>query len=243
MTAPKKKPAKKPAAKPAKKTRPKPTGDGRVNRRSTAKKGAKRTAPRGARLPAAAIVLRDDLMMSRRASGWTWEMVAEESGISVDAARKAVDRRRLAAPMKLSHDPVKLVEAAMEGYVASIASFETLALQAAKDTNWAAAVGAKKGSNDARAKILALLQATGRLPQEMGVLRHLIDLRAIAVRMLDAVDAFGRAMTQLEVDAETRAAIDAGVLEVKGTFQEMIGFDEDAPPEEQPAIEGSATEA
>lgn len=174
-------------------------------------------------------------MMARLAEGWTWEAVAREAGISVSGAKKAVAVRRAAAPMKLRHDPVKIVETAMEGFVRSVSSFELMALEAASERNWAAAVGAKKGANDARGKILALLQATGRLPQELSALRHLIDLRAIAVRMIDALDGFERAMAQLNIEEETRAAIDAGVAEVRGTFNELIGI------EEEP-VEGTARE-
>ncbi|HEX7088686.1 MAG TPA: hypothetical protein VF192_01040 [Longimicrobiales bacterium] len=200
---------------------------------NAAKAKATKQGGKGARIGAARQAVRDDLMIARLAQGWTWPMVAEEAGLSVPGAKKAVAARREAAPMKLAMDPVKIVEQTMEGYVASIASFEALAVAAVHDTNWAAAVGAKKGANDARQKILALLQATGRLPQDMGQLRHLMDLRMLAQQMVAAVDGFEAA-----VEAGGDPAVEAA--RVRATFHRLIGFDEEQAVQE--TVEGDAEE-
>lgn len=179
-------------------------------------------------------------MIARLSQGWTWEAIAGEAGISVQQAKKAVVKRREAAPIKLNADPIRIIEQVFEQYQLSVGDFEAIASAALERNQLAVAVGAKKGANDAREKIVLLLQATNRLPQELGALRHLIDLRAIAVRMLDAVDGLEREMSlvaQIE-DPEARAAASReAAAKVRTTFAEMVGLDEH--PE---AIEGAVSE-
>lgn len=235
MTPPRKPAAKKPAA--ARK-KPQAARSG-TDRRAQAKKDVAKTgkvaegsAPSGRRLGAAGQALRDQLMIQRLAEGWTWETIAEEAGISVPAAKKAVKARQESAPFRLDADPVEVVQRIFEGYQLSIGGFEALAVEAAGKNQLAVAVGAKKGANEARDKLLGLLQATGRLPQEMGALRHLIDLRAIATRMLDAMDEFDRDMLligQIPDDDERKAAARDAAAKVRLTFGQMLGIDE--PPE------------
>lgn len=192
----------------------------------------------GKRLSAARQALRDQLMVQRVAEDWPWEAIAAEAGISVAAARKAVAKRIADAPLNLKSDPVEVVERIFEGYQLSIGSFQALSAAAAESNNLAASVGALKGANDAREKLLALLQATGRLPQEMGTLRHLIDIRAIAVRMLDVMEDFERDMVLalgLQEDEERREAARAAAGKVRATFAELMGLDD-------PSVDGTAAE-
>jgi hypothetical protein len=184
---------------------------------------------------------RDQLISARRAQGWDWPKIAKEAGVSVRAAQDAHRRIVDSQPLNLKTDPARIVEHVFDGVQQSIAGFEAIAAQALERNNLSSAVGAKRSANDARQQIMVLLQMTGRLPQDLSALRHLIDLRALAVRMLDAMDKFERGMAQLELDAETRKAVDDGVLEVRGMFNELVGI------EQQPAraaddVEGTAKE-
>jgi hypothetical protein len=181
---------------------------------------------------------RDALMIARVHQGWTWEAIAGEAGISVSAAKRAVAARKDSLPIKLNADPVRVIEQVFEGYQLSIGDFEAIGAAALEKGQLAVAVGAKKGANEAREKIVLLLQATGRLPQELGALRHLIDLRAIAVRMLDTVDGLERELLLIDQiedpEARSRAMADA-TAKVRTTFNELIGV-------EPAALEGSAVE-
>lgn len=185
---------------------------------------------------------RDSLMIQRRVQGWTWDAIAQEAGISVTSAKNAVRVRQETAPIRLNTDPVRVIEQIMEGYQLSVGDFEMMA-QAALDKNHiAAAVGAKRGANDAREKMLLLLQATGRLPQDLGTLRHLIDIRAIAVQMLDTMDEFEREMTiilRLGDPAQTRDEARAASDRVRRVFGELMGLGDspvDGEAEELPAL-------
>lgn len=196
------------------------------------------------RLTAAAQAARDSLMVARRVQGWTWEATAREAGITVRQAKNAVKARQEGAPLQFAADPVRVVEEIFTAYQLSIGDFEAIALQAIEDGNLAAAVGAKRSANDARDKVLTLLQLTGRLPQELGSLRHLMDLRAIAVRMLDTMDAFEREMgdaLKLRKEADRVEAGREAARKVRLTFNELLGIE--SPPEELPAIEAESVEA
>lgn len=172
---------------------------------------------------------RDSLMVARRVQGWTWEAVAEEAGVTVTTAQKAVDARNN-TPIHFNADPVRVIEDVFTAYQLSIGDLEAIAVQSLLANNYSAAVGAKKAANDARDKVLTLLQLTGRLPQELGSLRHLIDLRAIAVRMLDATDGFESRVQRMRLSPADRAELDAAVREVRETFNELLGIEEDAEP-------------
>lgn len=248
MPAPKKKAAKKttPAKRPAKKAASSGRKGGRPSAmREQAKKTQKTRArkarpdeiPSGRRLTAAQQNLRDTRMIQRLAQGWTWAAISQEAGISVTSAMDAVKARQEHAPIRLNMDPVEVIEKIAEGYQLSIGDLESIAAEAALKNNFAVAVGAKKGANDAREKLLVLFQVTGRLPQELSALRHLIDIRAVAVRMLDVMDDFERDMALafgLESEEERREVARAAADKVRTTFAQLMGMEE--------AVEGTAKE-
>lgn len=181
--------------------------------------------PKGPYLSAAAQGLRDSLMIARLIQGWTWAEIAEEAGISQSAAKRAVAERRKALPLTLSMDPAEIIERAFEGFMLSVADFERIAAEAGKKDWLSVAVGAKKGANEAREKALALMQVVGPLPQDLGDLRHLMDLRRIAQRMLDGVEDFRRAVEAGEPPLAAAAALE-------GVFNELVGIESG----ERPAI-------
>lgn len=165
-------------------------------------------------------------MAARRVQGWTWEQISAEAGLSVTAAQRAVDSRSN-TPIHFNADPVRVIEDVFTAYQLSIGDFEAIAYEALKGKNYSAAVGAKKGANDARDKVLTLLQLTGRLPHELGSLRHLIDLRAIAVRMLDTMDSFEQRLAAMQLAAADREELRAATREVRTTFNELLGIEEE----------------
>lgn len=202
-----------------------------AKKRSPAKKAAKKAAakrepekkaatPRGPRLTAAAAGLRDSLIAARIAQGFTWEEAAGEAGISVTSARDAVANRRKVMPIQLNMDPAEIVERAFEGFMLSVADFERMAAEAARKDLYSVAVGAKRSANDAREKVLALLQVVGRLPEDLGDLRHLVDLRRIAQQMLDAVARFTE---EVEAGADPQEA----ARQLRETFNELVGIKEE----------------
>lgn len=185
---------------------------------------------------------RDELMMARLMQGWTIPMVAQEAGISERTAERAIAKRRAAGPLNLRMDPVRLVEGVFEQLQASIGGFEAIAADALAKDNLAVAVGAKRSANDARGKIMEFLQMTGRLPEDLSRLRHLIDLRTIAVQMLDAMDSFEREMAlvlRLDGADERREASEAALRQVRTTFSDLVGINDESAEED---VEGTARE-
>jgi hypothetical protein len=198
------------------------------------------TAPKGARLTAAAQQVRDTLMIQRLAQGWDYHAIAAEAGISVSAAKRAIKARQEAAPLRLNADPVEVIERIFEGYQLSVGDLEAMAAEAQKKGQLSAAVGAKKAANEARDRMVAVLQATGRLPQELGALRHLIDLRAVAVRMNDTMDEFDeqmRAAGKVKSEAERKRMVAEAAAKVRTTFDQLLGIEDD-----EDVYEGTAAE-
>ncbi len=87
--------------------------------------------------------------------------------------------------------------------------FEAMA-SAYADVNPAVAIGAKKGADQARERLLLLLQATGRMPRDMGVLGDLMSMRELGSEMVQVVYRFKRG----EADAQ----------EVEDTFKGALGL-------------------
>jgi hypothetical protein len=207
-------------------------------RKSPATSAKKRTratpskkTPSGKRLPSGAMYLRDALIVQRHAQGWPWEAIAAEAGISVTAAKEAAKRRREQAPLALKADPLKVVEDIMLGLQTSIGDFEALAVRY-QDAHPSAAVGAKRAANEARNSVLVLLQATGRLPEDLVTLRHLIEQRQMAVTMLDTMERFQARISALPagVPEDIRSDLERAVGEVVHVFEDLIGLREEVAP-------------
>lgn len=182
--------------------------------------------------------LRDTRIVARVAQHWPWSAIAKEAGLTVEGAKKAYRVRRESVPLALNMDPAEIIENVAEGYSMAIGDLESIAAEAMAKGQMANAIGAKKAANEARGRFIELLQATGRLPQDLGALRHLIDLRAIAIRMLDAVDAFDREV-QVAMQADDPQAIGEATARaathIRTTFEEMLGLSSSD-------VEGTATE-
>lgn len=211
--APKKPPKKPPKSKADARKPPRPKG-------STRKRKSTRKRP-----PSGAMYLRDTLILQRRAQDWTWEAIAAEAGLSVRAAQEAAERRRAELPLALKADPLSVVDDIMLGFQTSIGDFEALAVRY-QEQHPSAAVGAKRAANDARNSVLVLLQATGRLPEDLATLRQLIEQRAVATTMVDSMERFAERVAEIEMPEELREPLLAAVGEVQATFSDLIGLRE-----------------
>lgn len=163
---------------------------------------------KGGRLRAAQKAMRDALIVQRVRESWTWAMIAEEAGIKPRQCQRVWESFR-DGPGPLDIDPVSYVEELAMGYRISVGQFTALAANA---DNTAAAVGALKGANDAREKLLALVQSVGVVPEDLGTLKLHRDVQTVALTMLDAMAEFeaGR------LDAEA----------VQDVFRSLMGISE-----------------
>lgn len=193
--------------------------------------------PRGKRLAPGDQAQRDILILQRRAQGWTWDAIAAAAGLTEKGAREAAERRRRETPLAMKSDPVQIVEDTMLGLQLSIGRFEEYA-ERWKDRHPSAAAGAAKAADDARLSVLALLQAIGRLPEDLTALRHVTEQRALAVRVLDAIERFETQTRSLTagLEPEAQAQLIEAVADVKCVFHEMIGL----PPEDADIADGRA---
>ena len=175
----------------------------------TIEERAEQAGATGPRLTAAKQGLRDSLIVARRAQGCHLDAIAAEAGVNERTVRRVLAERQAVGEALLDRDPIDVVKQMATQLEGSVADFEAMA-SAYADTNPAAAIGAKKGADQAREKLLVLLQATGRMPKDLGGLGDLMVMRELASEMVDAVHAFKRG----EVDGD----------HVEETFKRALGL-------------------
>ncbi len=173
-----------------------PTSETKAERDATAE------SARGRRLSATKRVLRDSLIVQRKAQAWPLEAIAREADITERQVRRVLEERRTMAVRLIEQDPVDVLHDLVAAFQASIADFEVMG-NAYADTHPSAAVGAKKAAAQGRERLVALLQVAGGLPRDIGEVGDLKGLRELATAMVDVVRDFeaGR------VDAEEVVAV------------------------------------
>lgn len=178
----------------------------------------------GKKLPAAAAELRDTLMLTRLAQGWPLSAIAEEANLNERTVRRAIDKKVKRSPLVLSIDPVKVVEDVALGLQLSIGDFEALAWEAMRNGrgHLSAAVGAKKGANEARAQVIQLLQDVGRLPRDLSAVKQLLELREIASAMASAVHSLREEVEKLDAPDDVRERYLREVDRVEKVFVEQV---------------------
>lgn len=178
--------------------------------------------PKGPRLNAAQQSIRDSWIMARIAQGWTWEEAAKEAGIAVKTAKEAVRRRKQVLPNLLEQDPVKIVEEVIQAFQSDAGDFEKMAAAYA-ESNPSAAIGAKKAAQDARWRMMVLMQSLGILPRQLGTLRHLVEIRGVVGVVIGAVDDFEEAVRGMKLPKAKREEILEASGAVRKELEEVAG--------------------
>ncbi len=132
-----------------------------------------------------------------------------EAGVTERQVLRVLADRQALGQALLDRDPIDVVKRMATQLQASVGDFEAMAY-AYGETHPSAAVGAKKGADQAREKLLVLLQATGRMPKDIGGLGDLMGMRELAGEMVDVVRAF--------------KAGDADADAVEATFVRALGL-------------------
>lgn len=133
--------------------------------------------------------LSDLLLLEMRSAGVSVADLAAASGIAAASVRQrlaeldAEGARGSSAPL-LAQDPLNVVEGVLRR---TLFTWQLLARVAASAETDSARVSALRGMLDADARSVALLQSLGRLPRELGTLRRVVDTRALARDLLEAV--------------------------------------------------------
>lgn len=152
---------------------------------------------------------RDLIALEMLADGTSYPEVSAVDGRSESALR--VLKKKYAAsgsgvPDLLNEDPVRIIENMLRRKQVAWRLFA----QVAMDSEGTARIAAIKGMLQADERTVELLQHVGKLPRELGTLRHVIDVREIAEKMLTALD-----------------QMDAGEItpgEVRVAFEELAGI-------------------
>jgi transposase len=137
------------------------------------------------RLAAADQMQRDAQIVAARTRGLSRSQIANTYGVSETTIDNVMERWRAKRPKLRNLDPVKIIEEHLERYEAAQ---EELAMLAATTKQDAVRVGAVKARLDAMEKATTLMQQTGVLPHDLGVLRVQVDLGTVAQKMLEVLD-------------------------------------------------------
>lgn len=177
-------------------------------------------------------LLRDHLVFEFHLQGKSAAEIAKLDGRTLKTIQRLVERYEregLSRQEKLLEQaPVKIIEDMLRRSQLAWEIAATTAIHTEADS---VRIGGVRTMLDADERILEVLQSTGHMPRELGTLRHLVDVRAIAITMIEAVRA-------LETGDRTPA-------EVRGTFEDLLALTEgreDDHEERAPAQAQGATE-
>jgi hypothetical protein len=121
--------------------------------------------------------------------GLTWVEVAKRNGVKERQCRYIVRRWMEEGGANVSYaDPTKVVDDLLAGYQADHWELTEAADAAWEQNNINAVIGAVKNRMDARQKTVELLQATGRLPKNLGQLRVIYDVRFLIEQVMEVFD-------------------------------------------------------
>jgi hypothetical protein len=140
---------------------------------------------------------RDNEIVTARMRGMSWAAIGATFDLSERQCQKVLEDYRASHPRLRERDPVEIVDDMLDRYEAAQ---EELALLSATTRHDATRVGAIRTRLDALAAQANLLMLVGVLPRDLGVLRHDIDVRALAGEMVAV-------LTKFEVPAEARRAL------------------------------------
>jgi hypothetical protein len=129
------------------------------------------------RLTAAEKVKRDAKIVADRARGLGWALIADRYKLSERQAQNVWAHFLDTQPQPGETDPLVAVKETIAYYDAII---EELALVAESATHDAVRLGAIKARQVAVGQKLALMQAVGELPSDLGLFRQEIDVRQVA---------------------------------------------------------------
>lgn len=172
----------------------------------------------GRKLTSVDKAIKDMLVVQMKGEGIPIEEIARRDGRSDRQIRRVLEiyaTNGLGGRGLLDKDPVKLVEEMVDR---TMAVWKIAAQMAATAKGENSRIGALNTMLRAEERLLSVLQSTGKLPKELGTMRHVIDLRALGAKMLDALDAWERG----DADAES----------VRKVLYNAMGYD--GPPQLEP---------
>lgn len=142
----------------------------------------------GPRMNAREKIARDNQIVASRMRGLSWATIAAKHGLSERQCQTILEDYRASHPRLRERDPIEILDDMLDAYAAAQ---EDLAIVAATTKHDATKVGAIRTRLDALAAQTNLLMLVGVLPRDLGVLRHDIDLHAMALEIVAVLNEFG----------------------------------------------------
>jgi hypothetical protein len=152
---------------------------------------------------------RDNEIVAARMRGLSWAAIAARYELSERQCQQILEDYRASHPRLRERDPIEILDDMLDAYAAAQ---EDLAIVAATTKHRATKVGAIRTRLDALGEQTRLLMMIGVLPRDLGVLRHDIDLHAMARKMVAV-------LTKFEVPIEAQRAL----LEALSTRKNGVG--------------------
>lgn len=129
--------------------------------------------------------LRDSAILAALAAGEPPVDLAKEFEITTRQIRRIVKGRANAAT-GLDARPIELAEELLRSYRDSIADLEAMSRRYL-DSHPAVALGAKRSAIETREKFVVLLEALGKLPDNLELFRSEVQMRRISDQMIEAL--------------------------------------------------------
>lgn len=162
----------------------------------------------GVKATKAGMLMRDLLAYELHCQGMSDERISAQDGRSITQIKTVIEKQAKSGTEALMEmAPLKVVESMLRR---SQTAWKMAAATAAHAENDGMRIGAIRTMMDADQRVLEILQSTGHLPRELGTLRHLVDVRSIAIQMIDAVRGLE---TGERTPAEVRQVFEAMVME------------------------------
>lgn len=132
---------------------------------------------------------RDSLIVQRVAEGVSFEQIGEEVDLTTRQVRNIAKQISSARELTLlKKDPLDIVEWMLEEHLRSFQGHRAKAMISTGPEY----TTAMKAADASMERIMKILQATGKLPRELGTLRYIVDFRGIAQAMIQKVEELER---------------------------------------------------
>jgi hypothetical protein len=153
---------------------------------------------------------RDNDIVAARMRGLSWATIAGTYGLSERQCQTILADYRASHPRLRERDPIELLDEMLDQYQGAQEELAEIAATTTHDATRVGAIRTRLAALEAQANLLTLV---GVLPRDLGVLRHDIDVHAMADEMVAVLNEFG-------VPIEARRAL----LEATRTRKNELGL-------------------
>jgi hypothetical protein len=130
------------------------------------------------------------LVADRLEHNMSWAELAKKHDLTEVYCRRIVREWKENQAPPVERDPMAVVDDLLRGYQADLWEFTEAADAAWQEGQFNNVIGAVRSRMEARTRVVELLQATGRLPRDLGRLRVEIDMRFVIDQIMETFAEF-----------------------------------------------------